>query len=877
MNWRKISLYLTILTVCTVALSATWRLSNEFKRHLLVQQATSDAIRWANFIAVRSPNIKAELVQGRISKQTRDALELASQAGGVFRFKLFDPNGVIVHASRPGDLGEKNTKPYFNDLVRKGQTFSKIESGEDFGAERSVVSEAYIPLMEEGRFRGAVAVYVDETIKAVRLDHAARFVFWSAVALVMAMALSWAFFIWRDLADRDQALAELEGREAELTHHNQRFDTALANMSQGLCMFDGEQRLIVCNERYASMYGLSPEITKPGTTLRQILDDRIAKGFYGEAGPDEYTKERIAWVTNRNRSAKVQELNDGRYIQITHEPMSDGGWLDTHEDVTELKQADGALREREKAYGRIVAALEQSSDMIVLFDSEDRIVFANRAWRQLNSAVEWATEPGITFEQHLRALTDGGLVPKAIGHEEKWIAERLERHRNPKGPFEVSRQDDKWTLVNEKVLEDGSMISVISDITERKLAVEALQKSEEMFLKAFHANPIPFAISNPTTGAIYDANEAWLTTLGYTREEAISNSALKLGIWADPKKRADFTEMLKETGIVTGYETQYQTKSGELVEMVVWGQHIEVAGEPRMVTLSHDVTESKKAKQQLLEHRDLLQEKVNEATAELNSKAERLEVALAKERELNEMQRQFVSMVSHEFRTPLTIIDGSAYFLARKAENITTDYLLAKAGKIRVAVQRMTRLMESTLTVARMEEGKIAIDIGDCEVGKIIREVCAREQEMAKIHVISCDIASLPATIQADSEALDQMLTNLLSNAVKYAPDASDIEVKGQTIGDDVVITVRDHGLGIDEDDLPKMFTRFFRARTSVGIAGTGIGLYMIKTLAEMHEGSINVESKKGEGSTFTIRLPIVGPTRSEQEQEQEQENASAA
>jgi signal transduction histidine kinase len=278
-----------------------------------------------------------------------------------------------------------------------------------------------------------------------------------------------------------------------------------------------------------------------------------------------------------------------------------------------------------------------------------------------------------------------------------------------------------------------------------------------------------------------------------------------------------------------------------------------------------DITERKKAEKELIHHRDQLQELVDSATQELKAKAEELKKALAKEKELNEQQRQFVSMASHEFRTPLSIIDGSVQNLARNSENITADYLLSKTGKIRDAVVRMTQLMESTLSLARMHEGKIKVEIEACDIGKVLRKVCVRQQEVSKDHVISCNLADLPATVQADSSSLDQVFTNLLSNAVKYAPDAPDIEVMARTECDTVVVEVRDYGLGIDEGDLPGMFERFFRAKTSTGIAGTGIGLNLVKSFVEMHGGTVNVESKKGEGSTFTVRLPVAGPDQSEQ------------
>jgi signal transduction histidine kinase len=224
-------------------------------------------------------------------------------------------------------------------------------------------------------------------------------------------------------------------------------------------------------------------------------------------------------------------------------------------------------------------------------------------------------------------------------------------------------------------------------------------------------------------------------------------------------------------------------------------------------------------------------------------------------------------MASHEFRTPLAIIDGNAQRMKRKADKaqLTPEEAAQRVKKIRYAVGSMTRLMESTLAAARMEEGNIRIEIEPCDIGKVVREVCVSQQEIAPTHVIICDLVGLPETIQADAGSLEQVFTNLLSNAVKYAPGAPDIEVKAHIDGDQVVVSVRDHGLGIDEDELDRIGERFFRATTSTGIAGTGIGVYLVKMLVEEHGGSLNVESIKGEGSTFTISLPVAGPDQSAQ------------
>ncbi len=248
-------------------------------------------------------------------------------------------------------------------------------------------------------------------------------------------------------------------------------------------------------------------------------------------------------------------------------------------------------------------------------------------------------------------------------------------------------------------------------------------------------------------------------------------------------------------------------------------------------------------------------------SAQVRKAYEDLRQALTKERELNVLQRQFISMASHEFRTPLAIIDGAAQRLERRAEKFDKSGEITKrAVKIRSAVERMTRVMESTLTAASLDIGKLSINVEPCDMAKQLRDACQRQMELTGSHKISCDVSGLPATIQADPGSLEQIFSNLLSNAVKYAPNAPEIDVRAYSEGDEVVLAVRDRGLGIDEEDLPRVFERFFRARTATGIAGSGIGLNLIKILIELHDGSITLESTINKGSTFTVRLPINGP-----------------
>jgi diguanylate cyclase (GGDEF)-like protein len=141
----------------------------------------------------------------------------------------------------------------------------------------------------------------------------------------------------------EAALIELDRNKADLTEQNRRFDAALGNMRMGLCMFDQEQRLLVCNDRYLDMYDLPKELGRPGTTFRQIIEARIAKGLYVGDKPEDYLRERLAAASEMEANTKVQEMSDGRSIAIIHEPMKHGGWVATHEDITQLRQTEAQL------------------------------------------------------------------------------------------------------------------------------------------------------------------------------------------------------------------------------------------------------------------------------------------------------------------------------------------------------------------------------------------------------------------------------------------------------------------------------------------------------------------------------------------------------
>jgi len=270
-----------------------------------------------------------------------------------------------------------------------------------------------------------------------------------------------------------------------------------------------------------------------------------------------------------------------------------------------------------------------------------------------------------------------------------------------------------------------------------------------------------------------------------------------------------------------------------------------------LIGVARDITHRKRA------------EALDRKASELEGISNGLQAALDRERQVNALQRQFVSMVSHEFRTPLAIIDGAAQRLTRRREQPDAEFVASKSQQIRGAVSRMVALMESILSLGRLDAGKLGISLAKCSPREILTECCARQQELAEGRRISLDIEATADEITADRSALQQVFTNLLSNAVKYSPGSSEIQVRAWGADGCLHVTVRDYGMGIDHDDLPRLFERYFRASSSSGIAGTGIGLNLVKQIVELHGGQVSAQSKKGEGSTFAVSLPCNGRTES--------------
>jgi signal transduction histidine kinase len=241
----------------------------------------------------------------------------------------------------------------------------------------------------------------------------------------------------------------------------------------------------------------------------------------------------------------------------------------------------------------------------------------------------------------------------------------------------------------------------------------------------------------------------------------------------------------------------------------------------------------------------------------LQKKSSDLQDALSKEKESAEIQKQFIAMVSHEFRTPLTIIDGNAQIIEKRGTQISKEDLVKRSKAIRAAVSRLIYLMEGTLSSNLLESGNMELIIEDVDLQSLIKELAEAQCQISKKLNIELDIEALPDNLKLDKKVLTLSLTNLISNADKFSEDTANIVITSFIEDDTLKIIVKDDGIGIPENELNKIFDKYYRSSLSHNVTGSGIGLNLVKGLINLHGGKIDAQSEEGEGTSFSIKIPL--------------------
>jgi PAS domain S-box-containing protein len=505
------------------------------------------------------------------------------------------------------------------------------------------------------------------------------------------------------------------------------------------------------------------------------------------------------------------------------------------------RRSEHLLRESEEKFR---ALFEGTSQAVVLHD-ENGIFEANLSWLQLLGYSSVEDVIGKHPADVSAAIQPGGeraevLAAKHIADARTKGSARFEwmvLHRDgTEIPIEVFLTPIQ--LCGRQLFQ-----AVCIDITVRKRAEEKLRRSEAQLRKtearfstAFRGSPVNIAILRLSDKKFVEANDAFVRWLGLSRDQILGHDSEELGMWVNLDDRARFLADLERDGSLREVECQLRSRRGIVHTIVQSADIIEINREPHILAIGLDITQRKQVEAEMLR-------------------------TLAREKELGQLRSNFVSMVSHEFRTPLGIIQSSAEILEDYLDQLEPAERKDHLQSIRKNTRRMAELMEEALLIGSLDAGKMEFKAVSLDLGTFLRrlvdEVLSATDRRCPIEL---SLAEIPAEFKADERLLQHIFTNLLTNAVKYSDIGRVVRFELGRDEREIVCDIRDQGIGIPDADREWLFNAFHRGHNVSDRPGTGLGLVIVKRCVDLLGGSIKVESKLGEGTIMTVRLPISRP-----------------
>ncbi len=367
----------------------------------------------------------------------------------------------------------------------------------------------------------------------------------------------------------------------------------------------------------------------------------------------------------------------------------------------------------------------------------------------------------------------------------------------------------------------------------------------------------PFAILIiDNSGKIVQANSAAENTFGYTRNE-LHLQRVELLIPEDVCEqhvlhRAAYLKDPKPRPMGIGLDLLAKRKDGKLIPVEISLGFCHYKNNPMVIAFISDITlrkeKEKAAETTLQQYADTLEQKVKARTLELTQ-------ALEREKELGDMKSRFVSMASHEFRTPLSTILSSLYLIEKYHDQETPRQ--KHIDRVRSSVKNLTFILNDFLSLDKLEQQKVTVTNEEFDLRHLIDEITTDVKEGTRPfqEIIYQHQGAL--MVCQDGEIIKNMLLNLISNAVKYSLGGKPIEVNSRVLNGMITIGIKDFGIGIPAEEQKRIFTKFFRASNVNHIQGTGLGLNIVRRYVELLEGSIDFTSKHGAGTEFTVTLPV--------------------
>ena len=381
--------------------------------------------------------------------------------------------------------------------------------------------------------------------------------------------------------------------------------------------------------------------------------------------------------------------------------------------------------------------------------------------------------------------------------------------------------------------------TLAAEIGVRRLAEDRLRESERQVRAILDAAPFPMVVAGFPSGRFMFLNQPAVEFLNITSEDM--ETMTTVDFYANPEERGLFLMTLKETGGVLGAELYIRRLPHELRWVLLSAVRFTYRDQDAVLICLNDISTRKRLEESL---------RVTNI---------RSEVALEAGHQALREQRNFLSMVSHEFRVPLAIIEAASQLLGiYSAPNSEAQEEVAKISR---AVRRMSDLIDICLADDRLDSNMMSLKLAPIELGLLLGEICDDKRPFAANRTMTLSCPD-PVSIEADPTLLRIGFSNLIDNALKFSPPNSPVEIS--LIGDPegAMIRVTDHGPGISLEEQPRIFEKFFRSTKADRVRGAGLGLYIVRRIVELHGGSIAVDSRPSHGATFIIWLPLKSNAR---------------
>lgn len=501
-----------------------------------------------------------------------------------------------------------------------------------------------------------------------------------------------------------------------------------------------------------------------------------------------------------------------------------------------LMKTDKELEESQQRY-RIIS--ENSNDLVVLYDVNCNYKYVSP------SILNFDMVPAEFVGRNFYEVNEGEdpVFTKLV--QTKVFDPILKQRQRSVGPIIITRElfeigTVHFELLAKPIFNDKDEILFIltaeRGVTDRVKAEQQLRQSEEKY-RLISENMTDLITLNDARGRIVYVSSSIKEMFGYEASKAIGVNFYN---WVHPDDAQRFKEESIEqvrSGAESSkhsYRIKHRNGSYIWVETIIKALRDETGQLTALQTGTRDITMMKQVEIELKK-------------------------AFEKEKELNELKTQFVSMASHQFRTPLTVIRSNMELFDLLSEGVN-GRISSKLGKISTRIQteveKLTEMMDDLLILGKVDAGKTPCHPKIMDLVEVAKSVVL-EDFVAEKRTASLIIKGTPFNFYLDDNLMRHIISNLLSNAYKYSKEQQSPELTLFFEADMVKIWVKDFGIGIAKEEIPNLFQPFYRAKNAMQIAGTGLGLVVVKEFVQLHQGTIWVESEKGKGAIFKIEIPL--------------------